>query len=56
LPDLKGLKLYITTWDSTGSEDGYRSITQDGGSYDFGGDGSAKPVLILDDTQLIEIK
>lgn len=56
LPSLDGLKLYITTWDTTGSEDGHRNISKNGGSFEFGGSGSAKPILILDDTSIIEIK
>lgn len=53
---LKGAKLYLTTWDSGGGEGGYRDITQEGGVWKFGGADIESPVLILDDTAVIEIK
>ena len=52
---LEGAKIYISTWDSTGSEGGHRSISKAGGAYEFGGSDNLKAILILDDIEVITI-
>ncbi|MEO1261183.1 MAG: alpha-amylase family glycosyl hydrolase [Bacteroidota bacterium] len=53
---LEGTKIYITTWDDYGNEGGFRQITEEGELWKFGGSDDSKPVMILDDTEVIEIK
>ncbi len=52
---LEGVKIYISTWDSNGSEGGLRKITKEGGPFEFGGSGDPNAPLILDDISVITI-
>ncbi|KAA3618614.1 MAG: alpha-amylase [Calditrichaeota bacterium] len=52
---LVGAKIYITSWDSKGSEGGYRRMSKAGGPFEFGGTDDPQAPLILDDTAVIVI-
>ncbi|BDU51427.1 alpha-amylase family glycosyl hydrolase [Haliovirga abyssi] len=52
---LKGIKVYIATWDYDGLENSYRGITPEGKAYIFGGGDENSP-KIMDDIPVLEIK
>jgi hypothetical protein len=52
---LEGAKIYVTTWDSKGSDAEFRKITELGAEYEFGGSGDPGTPLIIDDTEVLII-
>ena len=53
--NLEGAKIYITTWDGSGSEGFHRPLTIEGGPFEFGGREKEHSPLILDDINVISI-
>ncbi len=48
--DLRGLKLYVTTWDYDG---GYKTLAREAGPHSFGGGDGLRDPLIMDDALLV---
>jgi glycosidase len=53
--NLEGTKIYITTWDGSGSEGFHRPLTINGGPFEFGGREGEHSPLIFDDINVILI-
>ena len=52
LKSLKGVKVYVTTWDYDG---GYRELAQEPQRAVFGGGRGASDALVMDDTVVITL-
>ncbi|HEX4859190.1 MAG TPA: glucodextranase DOMON-like domain-containing protein, partial [Usitatibacteraceae bacterium] len=53
LPDLKGARIYVTTWDYDG---GYRALQPEPSGFAIGGGDGARDPLIMDDTPVLVLK
>ena len=53
LASLSGTKVYIATWDGSGSDGFHRPLNLKGGMYEFGGTDDPRAPLIIDDTDIL---